>query len=76
MRDCLDQVVMYSKNNSGLKTEPCGTPAPIFIFFHKGIYLWENLEEHKRNHNTIASFKAHLKRDYPKRNILYYYGRR
>jgi hypothetical protein len=45
-------------------------------FFHIGISLWENLPENARIKPSLNSFKSHLKKDYPKRNIRYYYGSR
>jgi hypothetical protein len=45
-------------------------------FFHKGIELWEHLPEQARLKPSIPAFKSHLKKDFPKRHVPYYYGKR
>jgi hypothetical protein len=68
--------VRYTFRNRADHVSPYTKEVCRNSFFHKGISLWENLPENYRNKPSVSSFKAHVKKDYPKKNLLYYYGRR
>jgi hypothetical protein len=45
-------------------------------FFPRTTHLWNSLGEDKRSLPSIEAFKANHKRSLPKKNSIYYYGRR
>ena len=69
--------ISYSlRNNNNIKLPITNREAFRRSFFPTAIRLWNRLNLNIRNSTSLYIFKQSLKKEYPEKPIMYYYGKR